>query len=147
MRDGVQVNHNRLIKKNVLPSELMLLKSGEGFISFAGFAPAKFRFSDCYFRKIAKPYEENTDLFKLFQQEVEQGEKRRKEIEAKLLQKSNKNKDSKDNNKTKTASYSKKIPSFTEIEKIEEKILEVDKIEKKAEGKSEKTDFSISESI
>ena len=62
MRDGIQVNQNRIIRKNVLPSELMMLKSGQGFINFAGFAPAKFNFSDFYFKKITDGYIENTEL-------------------------------------------------------------------------------------
>ena len=84
MRDGIQVNHNKVIRRTVLPSELMLLNTGEGFINFAGFKPAKFKFEDCSFKKIAPSYLENTALLELFKQELEIGEQRRKEIEAKL---------------------------------------------------------------
>lgn len=84
MRDGIQVNRNRIIKKAVLPSELMMLKSGEGFISFSGFEPARFRFGNSIFKSIAESYEENTELVDLFRQELEEGEDRRKEIELKL---------------------------------------------------------------
>ena len=89
MRDGIQVNQNRIIRKNVLPSELMMLKSGQGFINFAGFAPAKFNFSDFYFKKITDGYIENTELYALFKKELEEGEKRRKEIEAQIVAKIN----------------------------------------------------------
>lgn len=84
MRDGIQVSHNRITKKIALPSELMMLKSGEGFISFSGFEPARFRFGDSAFKSIAKSYEENTELVELFKKELEEGEARRKEIELKL---------------------------------------------------------------
>lgn len=85
MRDGIQVNRNKIIRSVVLPSELMMLKAGEGFIQFAGFKPAKFKFEDQNFKRIAEGYLENNDLLKLFATELEMGEKRRKEIEIKLL--------------------------------------------------------------
>ena len=85
MRDGIQVNRNKVIRPVVLPSELMMLKTGEGFISFAGFKPAKFKFDDCSFKKTSPAYIENKELLELFTKELEIGEKRRKEIELKLL--------------------------------------------------------------
>lgn len=85
MRDGIQVNRNKVIRPVVLPSELMMLKTGEGFINFAGFKPAKFKFDDCSFKKISSAYVENKELLELFTKELEIGEKRRKEIELKLL--------------------------------------------------------------
>lgn len=85
MRDGIQVNRNKVIRPVVLPSELMMLKTGEGFINFAGFKPAKFKFDDCIFKKTSPAYVENKDLLELFTKELEIGEKRRKEIELKLL--------------------------------------------------------------
>lgn len=87
MRDGIQVNRNKMLRRVALPSEFMMLKSGEGIISFAGFLPSKFNFEDCYFTKIANGYEENTELYGLFSKELEEGEKRRKEIEAMLAAK------------------------------------------------------------
>lgn len=84
MRDGIQVNRNKVIRPVVLPSELTMLKAGEGYISFAGFKPAKFKFSDCNFKNIQPSYVENSELLELFKKELETGEKRRKEIEAKL---------------------------------------------------------------
>jgi type IV conjugative transfer system coupling protein TraD len=84
MRDGIQVNRNKIIKKVVLPSELMMLKSGEGFVNFSGFEPARFRFGDSAFTSIAESYKENIELVELFKQELEEGEKRRREIELKL---------------------------------------------------------------
>ena len=63
----------------------MMLKTGEGFISFAGFKPAKFKFDDCSFKKTSPAYIENKELLELFTKELEIGEKRRKEIELKLL--------------------------------------------------------------
>ena len=89
MRDGIQVNRNKVIRSVVLPSELMMLKAGEGFIQFAGFKPAKFKFDDFVFKKISSAYVENNDLLKLFATELEIGEKRRKEIEIKLLKTEN----------------------------------------------------------
>ncbi len=82
MRDGIQVNRQKVIRRVVLPSELMMLKTGEGFISFAGFEPAKFKFADCSFKKIADGYLENTELLELLRKELEIGEQRRREIEA-----------------------------------------------------------------
>lgn len=85
MRDGIQVNQHRIIKKNVLPSELMMLKAGEGYISFSGFAPAKFKFNTKPQSKLAENYVENTDLYQIFKKECEEAEVRRKEIEQKIL--------------------------------------------------------------
>ncbi len=65
MRDGIQVNRNKIIKPVVLPSELMMLKTGEGFINFAGFQPAKFKFDDCVFKKIQPGYIENAALLQI----------------------------------------------------------------------------------
>lgn len=87
MRDGIQVSRNKIIKRAVLASELMMLKAGNGYIKFAGFEPAKFKFDNCYFKKIAESYEENTELLNLFKKELEEGEIRRREIEMKLLDK------------------------------------------------------------
>lgn len=84
MRDGVQVNHNRVIRRTVLASEFTMLKTGEGYIKFAGFEATKFKFDNCYFKKVAAPFEENNELYTLFQKELEEGEERRREIEAKL---------------------------------------------------------------
>ncbi len=84
MRDGIQVNRSKIIRKVVLPSELMMLKAGEGFINFAGFEPAKFRFSDCSFKKNAPGYIENSELLKLFKKDLEEGVQHRKKIEAQL---------------------------------------------------------------
>lgn len=89
MRDGIQVNRNKIIRPVVLPSELMMLKTGEGFIQFAGFKPAKFKFSDQSFQKISSAYDENKELLELFTKELEIGEKRRKDIEAKLIKNQN----------------------------------------------------------
>ncbi len=89
MRDGIQVNRNKVIRPVVLPSELMMLKTGEGFINFAGFKPAKFKFDDCVFKKTSPAYIENKELLELFTKELEIGEKRRKEIELKLLKNNN----------------------------------------------------------
>ena len=71
MRDGIQVNRNKIIRPVVLPSELMTLKAGEGYISFAGFKPAKFKFADQSFPKISSPYDENLELLELFAKELE----------------------------------------------------------------------------
>lgn len=84
MRDGVQVNHNKIIRPIVLPSELMMLKTGEGYINFAGFKPAKFKFGSQSFKKIAESYIENTALLELFKKELELGETHRKTIEKDL---------------------------------------------------------------
>ncbi len=84
MRDGIQVNRSKIIRKVVLASELMMLKAGEGFINFAGFEPAKFRFADCSFKKIAAGYIENSELLKLFKKDLEEGVQHRKQIEAQL---------------------------------------------------------------
>lgn len=81
MRDGVQVNQNKVIRPIVLPSELMMLKAGEGYINFAGFRPAKFKFADCNFKKIAQSYIENSSLLELFKKELELGENHRKVVE------------------------------------------------------------------
>ena len=97
MRDGIQVNRNKVIRPVVLPSELMMLKAGEGFINFAGFKPAKFKFANYKFDKIAPGYIENKQLMDLFTKELELGEKRRKEIEAKLLADINDDSDDCDN--------------------------------------------------
>ena len=85
MRDGIQVNQHRIIKKNVLPSELMMLKAGEGYINFSGFAPARFKFNTKPLPKLAEGYVENTELYELFKKECEEAEARRKEIERKIL--------------------------------------------------------------
>ena len=87
MRDGIQVNRSRIIRKTVLASEFMLLKAGEGFINFAGFEPAKFKFSDCSFKKVAPGYIENKDLLVLFKKELGEGEKWRKETEENIANK------------------------------------------------------------
>lgn len=84
MRDGIQVNQHRIIKKNVLPSELMMLKAGEGYINFSGFAPARFKFNTKPLPKLAEGYVENTELYELFKKECEGAEARRREIEQKL---------------------------------------------------------------
>ena len=84
MRDGIQVNQHRILRKNVRPSELMMLKAGEGYISFSGFAPAKFSFKTKPIAKIAEGYVENTELYNLFKKECEEAENRRKEIETKI---------------------------------------------------------------
>ena len=137
MRDGIQVNRNRTIKKAVLPSELMMLKSGEGFMSFSGFEPAKFRFGDSSFKAIAESYEENTELVELFRQELEEGEARRKDIELKLssnicgfdergltMDSNNQTKQEKTKNKgckkDKTTKQSKKINNQEEQQKLDE---------------------------
>jgi type IV conjugative transfer system coupling protein TraD len=93
MRDGIQVNRNKVIRPVVLPSELTMLKAGEGFIQFAGFKPAKFKFNDQSFKRISTGYLENDELLTLFISELEQAEKRRKLIEARLLENSNKQED------------------------------------------------------
>ena len=93
MRDGIQVNRNKVIRPVVLPSELTMLKAGEGFIQFAGFKPAKFKFENQSFKRIATGYIENDELLALFIKELEQAERRRKLIEAKLLENSNKQED------------------------------------------------------
>lgn len=93
MRDGIQVNRNKVIRPVVLPSELTMLKAGEGFIQFTGFKPAKFKFENQSFKRIAADYLENDELLVLFIKELEQAEKRRKIIESKLLENSNKQKD------------------------------------------------------
>ncbi len=85
MRDGIQVNHNQKLKKIVLPSELLMLKAGEGYISFAGFAPARFKFENQIYKKIAPSYIENLDLYQKFQHEALEAENIRKEIEKKLF--------------------------------------------------------------
>ena len=85
MRDGISVNRNKIIRRSVLPSEFTLLKTGEGFISFAGFKPAKFKFSDCSFKKLNPGYIENTQLMEVFKQELEIAEEHLKTIEAKLM--------------------------------------------------------------
>ncbi len=95
MRDGITVNRNKLIKRVVLPSELMLLKTGEGFIQFAGFRPAKFKFSDCNFKKLNAGYVENTELLNVFKAELEEAENHRKTIEEKLGNNSHKKLDEK----------------------------------------------------
>lgn len=84
MRDGIQVNQQRVMRKNVLASELMMLKSGEGYVSLSGFAPARFKFPNCYFKKTSLGFEENTQLYQLFKEECEEAEQRRREIERKL---------------------------------------------------------------
>lgn len=86
MRDGIQVNRNKVIRPVVLPSELTMLKAGEGFIQFSGFKPAKFKFENQIFKRIATGYIENDELLVLFIKELEQAEKRRKLIEARLMQ-------------------------------------------------------------
>lgn len=86
MRDGIQVNRNKTTKILVLPSELMMLKAGEGFIKFAGFEPSKFKFVDCNFKKIAPGYEENETLLQIFEQEVQDIQAKRREIELNLNQ-------------------------------------------------------------
>ncbi|MBA8667353.1 type IV secretion system DNA-binding domain-containing protein [Holosporaceae bacterium 'Namur'] len=84
MRDGIQVNRTRTIRQTALPSEFMLLKLGEGYIKFPGFEPTKFKFKSCDFKAVANSFEENDELLKLLKKEVEEGEKRRLELEAKL---------------------------------------------------------------
>ncbi len=84
MRDGVQVNHNKIIRPIALPSELMMLKTSEGYINFAGFKPAKFKFGSQRFKKVAESYIENTALLELFKKELEFGETHRKTIEKDL---------------------------------------------------------------
>jgi hypothetical protein len=113
MRDGIQVNRNKIIRPVVLPSELMTLKAGEGYISFAGFKPAKFKFADQSFQKISSPYDENLELLELFAKELEIGEKRRKEIESTILM----NQDNNINNNTTNNKVIKKAakPSNKEI--------------------------------
>ena len=103
-------------------------------VSFAGFSPAKFRFSNCYFKKITNGFIENTELFKRFQQEVEQGEKRRREIEAKLEQQ---NKSTLENIKI-AHSFSGTTQDIEEV---------ADSEIKKTEKKSDKINFIMSESI
>ncbi len=91
MRDGIQVNQNKIIRPIVLSSELMMLKAGEGYINFAGFRPAKFKFSDSNFKKIAESYVENSSLLDLFKKELEIGEAHRKMVEKSLAKNNNKN--------------------------------------------------------
>ncbi len=124
MRDGIQVNRNKVIRPVVLPSELMMLKAGEGFIQFAGFKPAKFKFDDFVFKKISSAYVENNDLLKLFATELEIGEKRRKEIEIKLL----KTEDNESEKIIKMKSYKKK-----KLENIEPNSEEISREEIKKE--------------
>jgi len=110
MRDGIQVNRQRVMRKVVLPSEFMMLKTGEGYINFSGFKPAKFRFKDCSFKKIAPSYIENTHLLEMFRHELEIGEQRRREIEAKLLSRSNKQENNQQNEKNKKNEQNEKKP-------------------------------------
>ncbi len=95
MRDGVQVNHNKIIRPIVLPSELMMLKTGEGYINFAGFRPAKFKFDSQSFKKIAESYIENSVLLEIFKSKLELGETHRKAIEKDLAKNTTKNKKNK----------------------------------------------------
>ncbi|AIL66145.1 DNA transport protein TraD (plasmid) [Rickettsiales bacterium Ac37b] len=84
MRDGISVNKRQTVRKVVLPSELMSLKSGEGYISFSGFEPAKFKFRNAIFENIASSYNENSELMELFKQELIEAAQKRKEIEVEL---------------------------------------------------------------
>jgi len=114
MRDGVQINKTKSIKKAVLSSELMMLKAGEGFIKFAGYEPAKFKFDNCYFKKISSPYEENLKLFEILKNELQDGEKRRKELEMKL---SNfKNKEDTNPHKNEIAKLKTRTSQYTKLE-------------------------------
>lgn len=90
MRDGINVNRNRTIKRLVLPSEFSMLKTGEGYIKFAGFESAKFNTKDVYFKTIASSFEENPELYLLFRKDIEEAEKRRQEIEEELAKQSGK---------------------------------------------------------
>lgn len=90
MRDGINVNRSRTVKRLVLPSEFSMLKAGEGYIKFAGFEPARFIAEDVSFKTIASGFEENAELYLLFKQEIEKAEQRRKKIEEELSKKSDK---------------------------------------------------------
>lgn len=83
MRDGIQVNRNRILRPLTLASEMMMLKAGEGFIKFSGFEPSKFRFNDIYLKKIAPAFDENLELNEIFNNEWHEGQERRKKIENK----------------------------------------------------------------
>jgi type IV conjugative transfer system coupling protein TraD len=128
MRDGISVSRNKVIRKLVLPSELTMLKSGEGYISFAGFEPAKFRFGDSYFKTIASGYEEHTELVALFKKELDEGEARRREIDITLKSKENKSSNevgssTNDKNSHQKETSSKRTPNKEDPVDLDETIV------------------------
>jgi type IV secretory pathway TraG/TraD family ATPase VirD4 len=135
MRDGIQVNQNRIIRPLVLASELMMLKAGEGFIKFSGFEPIQFRFADSYLKKIAAGFIENTGLLKVFNKELACAQKRRKEIEDQvdIIETNSISEKTKNKNKSKTKAKINKNPQTSTEEgisiveqKIEKSTLEVE---------------------
>ena len=135
MRDGIQVNQNRIIRPLVLASELMMLKAGEGFIKFSGFEPIQFRFADSYLKKIAAGFIENTGLLKVFNKELACAQKRRKEIEDQvdIIETNSISEKTKNKNKSKTKTKINKNPQTSTEEgisiveqKIEKSTLEVE---------------------
>lgn len=84
MRDGIQMNQRQVIKRAVLASEAMNLRTGHGFIKFAGFSPSKFKEGFRYLPKRTEGYVENEQLRSLLIDEIEDGIEQRLRIEREL---------------------------------------------------------------
>lgn len=102
MRDGMQVNKSRSMRRVVIPTEFSLLKAGEGYIKFAGYVPAQFKSKKLQLARIADGYVENKQLHSLLQQEIAEGIKHRQQIEARLKAKAEEDNDEKHMQATET---------------------------------------------
>ena len=83
-KNTIQANRQKSIVRTVTPSELMMIKTGSGFISLSGYEPAKFKFKSSSFTQKAEPYVENVALYEQFKFDIKEAENRRKQIEDKL---------------------------------------------------------------
>jgi len=87
MRDGVNMQKSKKMKSAVLPSELTLMKTGEGILKFSGYKPArtKTRKRTQYIFPNNEPYIENTELRKRLEKEVDEQIRHTEIIEEKIL--------------------------------------------------------------
>ena len=87
MRDGVNMQKSKKMKSAVLPSELTLMKTGEGILKFSGYKPArtKVRKRTQYIFPDKEPYIENTELKKRLEKEVDEQIRHTEIIEEKIL--------------------------------------------------------------
>jgi len=87
MRDGVNMQKSKKMKSAVLPSELTLMKTGEGILKFSGYKPArtKVRKRTQYIFTNKEPYIENTELRKRLEKEVDEQIRHTEIIEEKIL--------------------------------------------------------------
>ena len=81
MRDGVNTNKSKILRRVVLPSEFAQLKTGQGYIRLPGFNSALINFKDYYLEAKEKPYEEDEDLRASLQEALTTAQKKKEKLE------------------------------------------------------------------